>query len=222
MLRRWIAGASPLHVHGNCHNRVAYDRHLPLWSRPINMRQTWPQTKFVRVKTNVAPSHTRFCMGQYLLFVHKPVHLGKSVSAWVVFTLRMCKPIKGMGRKRIIFFGLGAPLTPDSGANNPHTVGTLKSALCNPWTPTCLQPYAQNPNPTPKKGHPRATQMMAVTRLGRHGNRHPCEPGYTHHLSTYTQTAVAATVKLRVIVKMALDTCPTITAVEGWFGQSSF
>ena len=88
--------------------------------------------------------------------------------------------------------------------------------------PTRLQPYAQNPNPTPKKRHPRDTEMVAVTRLGRHGNRHPCEPGYTKYLLTYTQTTVVATVRQRVLVRMAVDTDPAITAKEGWFGHNSF
>ena len=31
--------------------------------------------------------------------------------------------------------------------------------------------------------------MVAVNRLGRHGNRRSCELGYTQHLPTYIQTA---------------------------------
>jgi hypothetical protein len=64
--------------------------------------------------------------------------------------------------------------------------------------------------------------MVAVTQLGRHGNRHPCQPGRTQHSPTCTQTAVAAAVKLQVTVIVAVDRDPTITAEEGWFGQHSF
>jgi hypothetical protein len=46
------------------------------------------------------PPTLGFCMEQYFMFVHKPVHQGESVSAWVAVTLGECKPIKGMGRKR--------------------------------------------------------------------------------------------------------------------------
>ena len=54
--------------------------------------------------------------------------------------------------------------------------------------------------------------MVAVTRLGRHGNRHPCEPGYTQHLPTYTHPIVAEAVRLRVLVRMVVDIDPAITA----------
>ena len=54
--------------------------------------------------------------------------------------------------------------------------------------------------------------MMAVTRLGRHGNCHPCQPGHTQHLPTYTQIAVAAAVRLWVTAIMAVDTDPAVTA----------
>ena len=43
--------ASPPHVHGDCGCLVVDGRHHPLWSRPKNMMQIWPQTKLLRAKT---------------------------------------------------------------------------------------------------------------------------------------------------------------------------
>ena len=102
----------------------------------------------------------------------------------------------------------GVPLTPllgsiapNKGAEHPHTVATLFGALCNPWTPTRLQPSAQNPNPQPKNRHPRQPNPEAVTGLSGNGNRHPCQPGST-------RTAVTAAVRLRVAVAAAVDSDP--------------
>ena len=47
-----------------------------------------------------------------------------------------------------------APLTPNTGANHPHMVATLGSALCNPWTPTRLQPSTV---PETQTRHPKTT-----------------------------------------------------------------
>ena len=66
ILRRWIADVSPPHVHGDCSYQGAYSRHLPLWSRPTNMRQARSQTKLMHVKANVVPSHLRVSHGTIL------------------------------------------------------------------------------------------------------------------------------------------------------------
>ena len=114
------------------------------------------------------PTVLGFCVEQYLLTAQKPCHLVKSVCAWVAITLGGCKLSKGNERLQPEHkCPGGAPLTPELGANHPHMVATLFNALFNPWTPTRLQPSPQNPNPTPK-----GSQMVAVTRLGRHGNLH--------------------------------------------------
>ena len=48
-----------------------------------------------------------------------------------------------------------------------------------------------------------------------HVNRHPCKLSYTQHLPTCIHTIVAVAVKLRVLVRMAIDTYHAITAKEG-------
>ena len=150
--------------------------------------QTWPQTKLLRAKSQLLlqPTVLGLCVEQTLATAHKPGHLGRSLCDWVVVTLRGCKPNMGKRRKRsehkcpegAIDTLVGCHRT-NKGAEHPHTVATPFGAMCNPWTPTRLQPSAQNPNPQPKNRHPRATQTVAVTRLGGHGNRHPCQPGST-------------------------------------------
>jgi hypothetical protein len=123
----------------------------------------------------------------------------------------------------------GAAMTPNIGAKptktgvKPPTYGGhLRQCIVQPMNATRLQPYAQNPNPPPKKRHPKATKTVAVTRMGWHGNCHPSKPSYTQLLLAYTQTAVTAAVRLRVTVRMAVDTYPAITAEEGWFGHDFF
>ena len=59
MLRRRIADVNPPHVHGNYNYRGAYGCHLPLWSRPTNMKQPLSQTRLLHVKANLVPSHLR-------------------------------------------------------------------------------------------------------------------------------------------------------------------
>jgi hypothetical protein len=54
------------------------------------------------------------------------------------------------------------PSHPTRLSSHPHVVATLSSALYNPWTPTRLQPCTQNPNPTHKKRHPKATKTVTV------------------------------------------------------------
>jgi hypothetical protein len=71
MLRRRIADVNPLHVHGDCSYRGAYNHHLPLWYRPTNMRQAGSQTKLLHVKANVVPSHLRVLHGTILLICAK-------------------------------------------------------------------------------------------------------------------------------------------------------
>ena len=67
MSKRRIADASPPHVHGDCSYRPGVcGRHLPLWSGPTNMRQPGSQSKLLRVKTNVVPSHIKVLHGTIL------------------------------------------------------------------------------------------------------------------------------------------------------------
>ena len=150
------------------------------------------------------------------MFVHKPIQLGKLVNVWVADTLGEYKPIKGEGRKWPKYrWPGGCQWHSTRVPSHPHVAATLASALCNPWTPTRLQPYAQNSNPTHKERHPKATKSVEVNRSGRHGNRLPYEPGHLQHLPTYNQTVVVAAVWLRVLVIMAVDTDPAIFAKEG-------
>ena len=166
--------------------------------------ETWPQTKILHEKTQILlpPTVLRFYVPQTLPNAKKTGHLGKSGYAWVAVTLGRCKPTMRKKRTRTkTQMPRGAPLTHDLGAIHQHTVATLFGALCNPWTPTGLQPSAQNPSPTPQQRHPRQPNLVTVTGLGGNGNRHPCQPGST-------RTAVTAAVKLRVAVAAAVDCDP--------------
>ena len=142
MLKRRIADVSPPHVHGDCSYQGAYGRHLPLWSRPTNMRQPSWQTKFMRIKPMMLHVNSGFCMEQYFMSMQKPVHMAKSVYAWVATPHRRVQTHLGKWEEMAKI----------------HMATTLASALCNPWTPTHLQPYAQNLNPRYKEWHPHATK----------------------------------------------------------------
>ena len=184
--------------------------------------QRW-SNRLLRVKANVVPSHTRVLYETIL-----PIRVKTSSPRKIGLCLGRRHPgrVQAHQGKREemtkIQIVRGAPLTPDMGANHPHMVAILGSALCNRRPPTHLQPCAQNLNPTPKKHHPKSTKMVAVTRLGWHRNRHPCKPSYTQHLLTYTQAAVVSAIKLRVLVRMAVNRNHAITAEEDWFGHDSF
>ena len=80
-----------------------------------------------------------FCMQQYFMFVQKPIHLGKSVDAWVADTLGEYKPIKGKGRKWPKYsWPRGCQWHLARVPSHPHVAPTLASALCNhKWQPAC-------------------------------------------------------------------------------------
>ena len=215
-------GCESPHGHGDCSYRRACGRHLPLWSGPTNMRQPGSQSKLLHVKANVVPSHIRVLHGTILNVCAKTRSLGK---------IGLCLDSRHLGRVQAhqgkqeemakIKMARGCQWHPTWVLSHPHMVATLGSALCNPWTPTRLQPYARNLNPLHNERNPKATKTMAVNQPGWHRKRHPSKLGYTQHLLSYTQTAVMAAVRLRILIKMAVDTDFAITVEEGWFGHDS-
>lgn len=99
MLRRRIADVSFLHVYGNCSYHGVVGHHLPLWSRPTNMRQPKTQTKLMLVKKMMFLAILEFRIEQHFLSMQKFVHLGKSVYAWVATNTR--RGWKGACKKSI-------------------------------------------------------------------------------------------------------------------------
>ena len=129
ILRRWIADVSPPHVHGDCSYQGAYSRHLPLWSRPTNMRQARSQTKLMHVKANVVPSHLRVSHGTILPVYAKTRSPGN---------ISLCLGSKHLGRIQA-YQGKIEEITKIQMArggggvpSHPHMVATLGNALCNP------------------------------------------------------------------------------------------
>ena len=109
-----------------------------------------------------------------------------------------------------------------TGAKPPTYGGHLQQCILQPMNANPPATVYPKPKPDTQKHHPKATKKVAVTRTGWHGNRHPSKPSCTQLLVAYTQPVVTAAVRQRVTVKMAVDTDPTITAEEGWFGHKSF
>jgi hypothetical protein len=82
-----------------------------------------------------------------------------------------------------------------------------------------MQPFAKKTHPKTQKRNPKATKMVAVSQSGWHCNRHPWNPGKPWQVPTYTRNAVAAAVKIRVLVRTAVDTQVAITDGQGSFGH---
>ena len=163
MLRRRIADVSPPHVHGDCSYRGTYGRHLPLWSRSTNMRQPGSQTKFLRVKANVVPSHLRVLHETILPLYTKTRLLGKIRLCLGSRHPRRIQAHQGKGEKMTkIQMARGSPMTSDTGAKPRTHGGHPRQYIVQPMNSNPLATLCPKPKPNTKR-HPKLPKRWRST-----------------------------------------------------------
>ena len=163
------------------------------------------KTKLMHVKANVVPSHLRVSHGTILPVYAKTRSPGN---------ISLCLGSKHLGRIQA-YQGKIEEITKIQMArggggvpSHPHMVATLGNALCNPWKPTRLQPYAQTQTRHTKNTTQRLPKWWWSTDR--------IDMATVTHVNQITSNICWHIPKLQS--RRQLD----CAAKHGWFGHNSF